>query len=160
MNQGLVTKRLRIEALNKKHAKIVFEALQNKEIYKFIPGDPPTRKDLEKRYAFLEKGLSPDGEEFWLNWVAFLSGTNTPVGSFQATLPKNKEGFFAYIIYPEFWRQGYATEIAKFLISHIFKNYQKSGLFAEIDTRNIASIKLAESLGMKLESTKKNADFF
>ena len=84
----------------------------------------------------------------------------TPVGTFQATLPKGKAGSFAYVVFPSFWRKGYAREMARCVVSHLFQTYDQSALYAEIDTRNLASIRLVESLGLKRVSTTQAADFF
>ena len=157
---NLFSERLRIEPIRSAHAEQVFPSLQNPAIYTYLPEDPPTAEALQKRYDFLEKGESPDGEELWLNWVAFLRDSMTPVGTFQATLPKGKEGYFAYIVFPSFWRQGYARELARCVISHLFQTYDQSSLYAEMDTRNLGSIRLAESLGLKRVGTTQDADFF
>ena len=157
---NLFSERLRIEPIRSAHAERVFSSLQNPLIYTYLPEDPPTAESLQKRYDFLEKGESPDGEELWLNWVAFLGDSMTPVGTFQATLPKGEKGSFAYIVFPPFWRQGYAREMARCVISHLFKTHDQTSLYAEIDTRNLGSIRLVESLGLKRIATVEEADFF
>jgi len=156
----LLTKRLRIEPLKGAHAALLHPYLQDSAIHTYVPEDPPSSDELQRRYTFPEGGRSPDGEELWLNWVAFLGDSMTPAGTFQATLPKQKPGSFAYIIFPAFWRQGYAREMASCVISHLFQTYENTSLFAEIDTRNVASIRLVESLGLERVSTRHNADFF
>jgi RimJ/RimL family protein N-acetyltransferase len=157
---NLISDRLRIEPLRSAHAELVLSSLQNPAIYTYLPKDPPTAEVLQKRYDFWEKGRSPDGEELWLNWVAFLRDSMTPVGTFQATLPKNEEGSFAYIVFPSFWRQGYARELAGCVITHLFQTHDNPSLFAEIDTRNIGSVRLVESLGLTWIATTQDADFF
>jgi RimJ/RimL family protein N-acetyltransferase len=139
---------------------VVLASLQDPAIYTYLPGDPPTAEALQKRYDFLEKGCSPDGKELWLNWIAFLRDSTTPIGTFQATLPTNAPGSFAYIIFPSFWRQGYAREMAICVVNHLFETHDIPSLFAEIDTRNIGSIRLVESLGLKRIATTQSADFF
>ncbi len=157
---NLFSERLRIEPIRSAHAERVLASLQNPAIYIYLPEDPPTAEALQKRYDFLEKGSSPDGQELWLNWVAFLRDSMTPIGTFQATLPKGKAGAFAYVVFPSFWRQGYAREMATCLLTHLFEAHSIPSLFAEIDTRNIGSIRLVESLGLKRVATTQEADFF
>ncbi len=158
--EHLNTQRLRIERLRADHAPTLVGPLQDEDIYTWIPEDAPTLTALQARYDFLEAGRSPDGEERWLNWVAFLRDSSNPVGTFQVTLPRNGIGSFAYIVFPPFWRQGYAREMAVCILEHIFEVYEASTLFAEIDTRNMPSIKLVESLGLTRGETTRNADFF
>ena len=157
---NLITERLRIEILRSEHAGVVLKSLQDPAIYTYLPEDPPTAEGLQKRYDFWAQGRSPDGEELWLNWIAFLRDSMTPVGTFQATLPAGQPGSFAYVVFPSFWRQGYAQEMARCVIAHLFDSHDIPGLFAEIDTRNIASIRLVESLGLTRIATTQGADFF
>lgn len=156
----LFSKRLRIEPLRAEHASVVFESLQHPAIYRFIPNDPPERAALQRRYDFLAGARSPDGREHWLNWVAFLRDTHTPVCTFQATLPEGERGSFAYVVFPAFWRQGYGREVVARMLEHLFEAYPVPELFAEIDTRNTGSIRLVESLGLVRVGVKADADFF
>ena len=157
---NLFSERIRIEPVRSAHAELVLSPLQNPAIYTYLPDDPPTAEDLQKRYDYWENGRSPDGKELWLNWVGFLRGSMTPIGTFQATLPTGKAGSFAYVVFPSFWRQGYAREMASCLISHLFQTYDQPSLYAEIDTRNTGSIRLVESLGLTRIATTEGADFF
>lgn len=156
----LTTERLRLEALRPDHTQRVYPALQAPEIYRYLPEDPPTAEALQRRYDFLSKGLSPDGTERWLNWVAFRRTSEEPIGTLQATLLPDGTGRFAYIVFPPFWRQGLAGEMSRALLDELFTHQGIHTLSAEIDTRNIASIRLVESLGMKQVSIQKAADFF
>ncbi len=157
---SLFSERLRIEPIRSAHVELIFSALQTPEIYTYLPDDPPTADALQKRYDYWEEGSSPDGTELWLNWVAFLRDSMTPIGTFQATLPKDKAGAFAYVVFPSFWRQGYAREMAACVITHLFEAHRMPSLFAEIDTRNTGSIRLVESLGLTRIATTHGADFF
>ena len=152
--------RLRIESLRPEHASVLVAPLQDEAIYTWIPDEAPGLEALTARYQFLTAGRSPDGEEYWLNWVVFLKGTTTPIGTFQATIPKGLNASFAYIVFPPFWRNGYAREMAVRILFDIFARYELRAIHAEIDTRNTASIKLVESLGLTRIKTVKDADFF
>ena len=157
---NLCSERLRIEPIASAHAELVFSSLQNPAIYTYLPDDPPTAEALQKRYDYWEKGCSPDGSELWLNWVGFLRDSMTPIATFQATLPKGKAGAFAYVVFPLFWRQGYAREMATCMLTHLFESHRVPSLYAEIDTRNTGSIRLVESLGLTRIKTTEGADFF
>jgi len=156
----LISERLRMEPLCGRHSEVVFTPLQDAAIYTYLPKDPPTAEALQRRYDFLAKGRSPDGTERWLNWIAFLRGSMTPVGTFQVTLPRSAPGSFGYVVFPPVWRQGYAREMATCVITHVFRTHGTPSLYAEIDTRNIGSIGLVESLGLTRIATTRGADFF
>jgi len=151
--------RLRLEPLCTAHAELIFEAQQDPIQYTYIPQDPMSLADLQRRYAFLEKAQSPDGAEHWLNWIA-VNGNNEPVGTFQATVPPSREVSIAYSVFPAFWRQGFASEMGSVVIPHLFEHYEAQCIFAEIDTRNVASIKLVEGWGFRKTGFTAAADFF
>lgn len=54
-----------------------------------------------------------------------------------------------WAIAPEFQNQGYATEAAKAVIEFGFEKLGLSVIYATCDTRNIASYKVMEKVGMK-----------
>lgn len=54
-----------------------------------------------------------------------------------------------WAINPEFQSKGYATEAARLLIEFGFKELGLAVIYATCDTRNIASFKVMEKLGMK-----------
>ena len=158
--KNLLSARLRFEPLRATHAELICSSLQDPAIYTYLPEDPPSPEALQNRYAYLEKGVSPDGSELWLNWVAFLRDSTTPVGTFQATIPQQGVGAFAYIVFPFYWRQGFAKEMARCVMTHLFQAHKISNLSAEIDVRNVASIRLVESLGLTRIKTTHGADYF
>lgn len=155
------TTNLRLEPLRKKHASLLFAPLSDPQLYAFLPGDPPqSLAVLEKRYEFLELGKSPDGKEHWLNWIVFDRSTGTPFGSFQATVRDDAPSDIAYIVFSAHWRRGIAREAGAAVINHIFGRYPTPLLAANMDTRNVASFKLVESLGFKRTAFIPNADTF
>lgn len=52
-----------------------------------------------------------------------------------------------YILHPDYWGQGFATEALTAVVAHIFAHHPVDGLRADIDPRNLASIRLLERLG-------------
>lgn len=52
-----------------------------------------------------------------------------------------------YILHPDYWGRGFATEALTAVIAHIFTRHPVEMLRADIDPRNAASIKLLERLG-------------
>jgi len=157
----LETRRLLLEPLVPAHAKAIYEQLLDKRQYEFIPQDPPTSLQVvERRFLALSSRLSPDGQEVWLNWVLRLHEARVYVGMLEATVYANRNAALGYMIFPQFWRQGYGLEGCSRSIKHLFQDYGVSVVTADIDTRNMASINLVEALGMKCVFTKTNADYF
>ena len=56
-----------------------------------------------------------------------------------------------YFLLEEYWNQGYGTELADALIKFAFNKLDSIKVYATIDPKNIASIKVSEKIGMLLE---------
>lgn len=63
----------------------------------------------------------------------------------------NKVGEVGYIVHPDFWRKGIATEVATLLINFGFEKFKLHRIYATCDPRNIASSKVLEKIGMTKE---------
>ena len=63
----------------------------------------------------------------------------------------NKTGELGYIINPDYWGMGYATEASKLLIVFGFKELKLHRIYATCDRRNVASSKVLEKTGMTKE---------
>ena len=82
----LTTDRLELTPLTPADAESMVTVLADPRMYEFIGGQPPTADDLRRRYAVLATGMSPDGTEWWLNWIVRDRAGGTPVGVVQATV--------------------------------------------------------------------------
>ena len=58
----------------------------------------------------------------------------------------------AYLLNKDFWHQGFATEAAKEIMSYGFEKLHLKRLICMMHPENVASQKVAERIGMKLES--------
>ncbi|MEI5908052.1 GNAT family N-acetyltransferase [Bacillus spongiae] len=63
----------------------------------------------------------------------------------------NHVGEISYIINPDYWGNGYATEVAKELINRGFTEWKLHRIFATCDPRNIGSRKVLEKVEMVRE---------
>lgn len=87
---------------------------------------------IENMYGFYEYGM----------WLVFSRETGKLIG--RAGLEHDELG---YMIAPELWNQGYATEVCRFIIDYARKNTDFEELYCRIDERNTASVRLAKKLG-------------
>jgi [ribosomal protein S5]-alanine N-acetyltransferase len=156
----LETGRLRLEPLVESHAVELFELYSDSRMYTYVPQDPPASESaLKARYRFLSGRRSPDGTEGWFNWAIREKTHHKCIGSVQLTLRKDGRAQIAYEIGVPYWRQGYATEACMCVIAAAFET-GISEVWAELDSRNIASIRLLGRLGFRRGAFKANADFF
>ena len=129
-------------------------------MYQFVPQDPPQSLAwLAARYKRLETRLSAAGDEEWLNWVARHKVDGACIGSAQVTLCRDGRAQLAYEIGVPYWRRGFATEACAHVIEALFKQ-GATEVWAELDTRNEASIRLLERLGFKRGALRRKADHF
>ena len=87
---------------------------------------------IENMYGFYEYGM----------WLVFSKETGKLIG--RAGLEHNEMG---YMIAPELWNRGYATEVCRFIIDYARENTDFEELYCRIDERNVASVRLAKKLG-------------
>jgi [ribosomal protein S5]-alanine N-acetyltransferase len=162
----LETERLLLEPLMPEHAPLLVKDLADERLYRFIPTDAPESAEaLETRYRKLSSRRSPDGAEVWLNFAMRLREEGrllkaTYVGTLEATVYPDRSAYLAYTVFVPFWRQGYAKEGCAHLLRRLLDDYSVRVVVAEMDTRNAASVALAESLGFKRVGTTLGADHF
>lgn len=160
--QILTTERLRLEPLMRYHADALFEFFQEPGLYEWIKDEAPTSiEKFRENCKFLEGHLSPDKTEYWLNWIPFEKTTDQIIGKIEITLYKaSLHVNLAYFIFKKYQKLGYAKEACEIVVGHMFNHWHAKKIIIEMDTRNLASICLAESLGAKKIGFKKNAEFF
>ncbi|MBM4382212.1 MAG: GNAT family N-acetyltransferase [Deltaproteobacteria bacterium] len=141
------TARLLCEPVRGEHASAMFPVLSDARLYAHMPGGPPESvAALEREYAFLAGGRSPDGAQHWLNWILRLRDSREAIGFTQATL-RGEGGSIAYVIGAAHQRRGYAREAVAALVAHLFEVWGVARLQAEIHFDNRASAGLAQRLG-------------
>lgn len=65
----------------------------------------------------------------------------------------DRKGEIGYIVHPDYWGFGYATEVAKILIEFGFTQLNLHRISATCDPRNLGSVKVLEKAGMMREGT-------
>jgi ribosomal-protein-alanine N-acetyltransferase len=155
------TERLHLEPLVVAHAAEMFWFLTDARIYRFIPHEPPPElASVIARFETLEKRGPASGDRTWLNWVARAKADRRCIGRVEVTLRLGGSAYFAYEIAPALWGQGFATEACSRIVAALFADYDVVAIVAEVDTRNLASIRLVERLGFQCGPLRPNADFF
>ena len=78
----------------------------------------------------------------------FLKLSAFPIGSLQATVSTSRAEI-AYIVYPEYWGNGFAKEGVIWLLNYLSTEAGVTEALANIDARNAVSIALVRSVGFK-----------
>jgi len=125
----------------------MFGVLNDSELYTYIGGNPIlSLEDLEKRFISLESRKSPDGKDYWLNWV-IVNEINELIGYIQATI-KESTAFIAWVVGKRWQRKKYGKKAAYLVIMWLNKIGCKE-IKASINPENESSKRLALSLGFR-----------
>ena len=155
----LNTSRLRLEPQSSEHVDKLFKPFQEKDLYKYIKRKPiESAEQLRKGIESIKYRMLPDKSEFCLNWVLISKESEECIGQVEVSLPVDSKSFYlAYTVFKDHWRKGFAKESCKEVINYMFKEWNTSKCIIEMDVRNTASIKLAESMGAERVSFKPKA---
>ena len=157
----LYTDRFKLEPVTEHHADKLFLSLQDAELYKYIPQNPPcTIEDLFKKYSVWSKRGTDDKSEIWLNYAIFDASDKKYKGTVQATIQKEGRTYIAYETFLPYQKTGVATEACERLIKLLHTEFGIKQIFAHVDTRNIPSQKRLAALGFIQVESIINADFF
>ena len=159
MHVNFLSARLKMVLIQREHAQLAHAFLRDPQLYLYLPKDAPSLADVERQFSFWENRISPDKSEFWLNWAVFWK--EACIGTMQAGVHRaSKEASIAYMIATGYQGKGLGTEATGAMIDHLHQHYKVRRVKAWIDTRNRASIRLVEKLGLQKVEWIQNADHF
>ncbi len=143
----LETERLRLRLFTRDDVQIMFELNSDPEVIKYA--DTPAR-DLEEAMQRLEQGPLFDYEKYGYGRFAVeLKETGKVIGFCGIKyLPEIELPEVGYRYLTEYWGRGIGTEAARACVEFARDDLKIKKLVALIIPENIASIKLAEKLGM------------
>ncbi len=147
LNAPLASLRLTLEPLTSAHAPLLFEALQDPELYAWISTPPPASLDaLTQRWRRHESRLSPRGDEAWLNWIVRERG-GAAIGKCDVVVDdQNVATNVGYILLRPFWNRGYTTEAVQLVAGHL-ESLSVGPLRALVTSGNVASARVLEKAG-------------
>ena len=93
-----------------------------------------------------------DKDSNWIYNVLVDPDTDKVIGTIQLAIDVvNQSDEINFIVHPNYWGHGIATDIAKTIIKYAFKVLKLNRIGGAIDSRNIAAGIVLEKLGMKRE---------
>ncbi len=145
VNPPLRSSRLDLEPLVLGHAHAFFEGMREPAMFRYCFGfRPKSIEETAERIKRWETRCSPDRNAAWLNWMARIRD-GAYVGWFQATLT-GSTAVIGYDVFVPHQRQGYGREGAAALIEYLKTLADLRQIEAIVDSENVASIRLVESL--------------
>ena len=148
----LETNRLILRHLIMDDLNMLFALYRDPEIRQYFPEGVLNFEETKQELEWHMNG-HPKYPELGL-WATIHKATGKFIGRC-GLLPWEIDGKLeveiAYLLDKSFWHQGLATEAAQGILKYGFENLNLSRLICLIDPENIASQKVAERIGMKLE---------
>ncbi len=149
LNAGVTTSRLVLEPCTSAHAALMFGAMQDPEIYRWISMVPPTSPDaLADAWARAESRRSPAGDRAWLSWIVRSAGDGTCLGWVDSEVGGCVALNLGYVIYPSHWGRGIATEAVGAVVGHLEAHGIERHV-ALVTVGNTASMRVLDKLGFE-----------
>lgn len=131
--ERLVLRRPRVDDLD-----AMFEIMSNPAAMRYWSTLPHADRDVTRPWLDKKIARNADGGE---NYFIELDGR--VIGEVGAgRLPD-----FGFMIHPDFWGRGFATEASIAFIAYAFRNTTATELLADVDPRNVASLRVLDRLG-------------
>ncbi|MBP5262383.1 MAG: GNAT family N-acetyltransferase [Clostridiales bacterium] len=123
----------------------------NPDVYRFFKS-PHKITEQEHINWFNDSYLKDDSKRSWI----ILGSEGNRMGVVGAALEDDNSAEISYILSPEYYGHGYATEAVTKVIAFCKEEWNCSKVIAEIHKDNQASINLVTRLGFTLSSSDKD----
>jgi ribosomal-protein-alanine N-acetyltransferase len=124
-------------------------------VYRFIGnGQLPTyEQERERLHKHIEEHYPAYGFGLWATIYKENHQLIGRCGLISQEVDGKREVEIGYLLDPEYWGQGLATEAARAIRDYAFQMMKVNQLISLIQPQNFASIRVAEKNGMKLWKT-------
>jgi RimJ/RimL family protein N-acetyltransferase len=161
----MATKRLLIRPLVDADAPTLLGYLSRPEVCRYIPYEPMTAEDVQRRLGgvWSRPWIDADGDAMIVGAeVATGPDAGRLAGDLMLRLAslEHSSAEIGYVFDPELGGHGYATEAAAAMVDLAFNGLGAHRVYARIDSRNLASIRLVERLGLRREAHLRENEWF
>jgi ribosomal-protein-alanine N-acetyltransferase len=150
----LQTERLTLRHFTSGDLEDLFALYRDPEVRRYFPEGTLTYEETREELEFYLHG-HPEQSELGL-WATVLRETGQFIGRcglLPWTIDGQSEVEIAYMIGNAHWGQGLGSEAAAGIRDYAFEQLGLSRLICLIDEHNLASIRVAEKIGMAFEKT-------
>lgn len=151
--EQLETDRLRLQRLRYEDADEIFYTYASKpEATRFVSW--ATHKSIEDTRAYLHYAVSAWKRNIDFSYAIRLKDDGRLIGSIGALNDAGKVQF-GYVLSPQQWGKGYATEACKAMLTELKKLHGIYRIWTLVDTDNTASIRVLMKCGLVEECIHK-----
>ena len=154
----LTTDRLELIQLNMNGLNDMHEYSVKDEFYRFLEFEP--FKNIEETRSYLKKLIKRSDSKSGYYWFIKSKKDKKIIGTFGVlNIDENKKSAeIGYGISPNYWGEGYFSEILKVVLDHLIHNLKFHRIWAKTQSNNMASIKGLQKIGFKKEGVLR--DFY
>jgi len=146
----LLTTRLQLRRFETKDARDLFEVLAGKDVLKYFPPMPsPSLALAKKMIERIGEQWEADGYGLWAVESRDTAGLLGRCG-FQY-LPETKEVEIDYILGPEHWGRGFASEAASAVLQHGLDDLGFTRVIGIVHPENLSSKGVLKKIGMTFD---------
>lgn len=152
------TSRLLVRQLTFEDFEPFHEMQSNFKVMQYASGNA---QNLEENKVDLKKVIDhykETGNGFWV-WAIERKSDQALIGTAAIIVDKKNEGEIGYRLLEKHWGNGYATEILNELINYGSEKMHLKAIHANVDVRNIASIKMLDKSVLEFKGKEWNEDF-
>lgn len=153
----LESERLKFRAIKRSDIDDIYEYSKNPNTSKFLLWSPHMSKYTTQEFVDIILSKYKSGE--YNDWAIVLKKTNKMIGTcgFTRIDDENKTVEIGYVLNPEFWGNGYATEAVKKILEFAFDELDANRVEARFMLGNDASLAVMKKVGMTFEGYYRDA---
>lgn len=153
------TDRLTLREMRRSDAKDMFEYSKNPDTSKYLLWD--VHKSLDFTKEFIEYVISKYKSGEYTDWAVIYKENSKMIGTvgFTKIDEENRVAEIGYVLNPEYWGMGIATEMASVAIRFAFETLNMHRVEAKFMFGNDASLAVMKKLGMKFEGYQRDLLF-
>jgi RimJ/RimL family protein N-acetyltransferase len=147
----IVTARLRIDALHREDAEVLYAYRADPAVSRYQSWKPAS---VAEAGTFIEaqQRVTPDTPGSWWQRAIRLRDPAALIGDLGLHFTDAATVELGITLAPAQHHHGYAREALEMILDFVFGGLRKHRVFASVDPRNVACVKLLEGLGMRREA--------
>jgi RimJ/RimL family protein N-acetyltransferase len=150
---ALTTDRLLLRRFDLGDAEDFFAYRSDAGVTRFQGWKPENVEEM-RHFIAGQAEIAPDTPDTWFQLAVCLRAGGELIGDCGLRFPLREtwQAEIGYTIAPRHQRRGYALEAVRALLAFLFDTLGKHRVYASLDPRNTASVRLLERLGMRREA--------
>jgi [ribosomal protein S5]-alanine N-acetyltransferase len=156
----LLTRRLLLREITDDDSAAILLLRSNPQIMRYL--DRPTMRNLEEAKSYIEKNNSDYLQQIGISWIITVQESKELLGTvgFWRFDKANHRAEIGYMLLPQYWGKGMATEALAVVIPYAFNTLKLHSIEANVNPENEASKKLLIRTGFKQEAYFRENYFF